>query len=37
MLNKSNDEKEFNLEEKLSNLVYPIGEKILEYYHVLEK
>ena len=37
MLNKSNDEKEFDLEEKLSSLGYPIGEKILEYYHVLEK
>jgi hypothetical protein len=37
MLNKSNDEKEFDLEEKLSSLGYPIGEKILEYCYVYEK
>ena len=30
MLSKSNDDKDFDIEEKLSSLGYPIGEKILE-------
>ena len=37
MLSKSNDDKDFDIEEKLSSLGYPIGEKILELCSYKEK
>ena len=37
MQSKSSGDKEFDLEEKLSSLGYPIGEKVLELCSVREK